>query len=277
MKKARGGSGETTDTGKQTVSLADAWLKRIKNNPLIAAVIVGSTVLAGVIGFSDKALDFYKKHLRPNAQQQTTARRISGSSGANKPQAAEQPSNTSKDQKQDSRPTTPAKLQSQKQQSHHALSLAAFNLSASSDMYFEDKPSTCRFDGRNVRTFMAPASAKSNRPISLDFVFKNDGPADAIFTRLDIDVSAAEQVAGGQPGIVVPNHTYVVNLEHKVGTQSFLLNPVYKVPANDTGAFSILFIPATKGVGLCWIMTANFHTTDGEIRSEPFSLIMSNF
>jgi hypothetical protein len=277
MKKAHDDSAETTDPGEKGDSLADAWLKRIKNNPLIAVLIVGSTVLVGVLGFSEKVLDFYEKHVRRNVQQQTTARRVDVAPHADKPTAVQPPSDTSENQKQDSQPTDAAKLQSHKRRVHHALSLAAFNLSAASDMYFGDEPYTCRFDGRNVRTFMPPASAKSNRPISLDFVFKNDGPTDAILTGLDVDVSAAEQVSGGQPGVVVPNHTYVVNLEHRVGTQSFLLNPVYKVPAKDTGAFSILFMPATKGIGLCWIMTAVFHTTDGDLRSDPFSLIMSNF
>ena len=157
------------------------------------------------------------------------------------------------------------------------VSLEAFNLSSTSDMYFEEQSMSCKFDGHNVRTFLAPAAIKENRAISLDFVFSNKAPSDAIFKSVDLDVSAAEQVAGGAPGIVVPNHTYILDLKHQVGVQSFPLKPVYKVPGNDTGSFTLVFKPATEGVGLCWIMRAVFHTNLGDVKSDNFSLIMSNF
>jgi hypothetical protein len=210
-------------TPEKTESLSDVWLKRLKNNPLIAAVIVLGTVAAAVIGFWQKAADVYE-------------------------QRVEVP-----------------------------VSLAAFNLSETSDLYFEEKPFSCKFDGHNVRTFMPPASIKENRAVSLDFVFSNKSKSDAIFKGVDLNVSAAEQIAGGSPGIVVPNHTYVVNLKHQVGVQPFALTPVYRVPGNETGSFTVVFKPATEGVGLCWIMQAVFHTNLGDVKSENFSLIMSNF
>lgn len=210
-------------TEKEKDSLADKWLKRIKNNWLIAATVVAGTIVLAVVEFGQKTSEFYEKHIQA------------------------------------------------------PMSLAAYNLSSASDMYVEEKPMRCAFTDHPVRTFLAPADIKENRAISLDFVFSNKSQSDAIFKSVDFDVSTAEEVAGGTPGIVVPNHTYVVDLKHQVGIQSFPLTPVYKVPGNDTGSFTIVFKPATEGVGMCWIMQAVFHTTLGDVKSDNFSLIMSNF
>jgi hypothetical protein len=157
------------------------------------------------------------------------------------------------------------------------VSLESFYLSEASDIYFEDKPFSCKFDGHDVRTFMQPAAIKENRALSLDFVFSNKSESDAIFKSLDVDVSSAEEVAGGNPGIVIPNHTYVVNLKHQLGIQPFPLRPVYRVPGHESGSFSIVLKPATEGVGLCWILQMIFHTSLGEVKSDRFSVIMSNF
>jgi hypothetical protein len=208
---------------KEPDPLADKWLKKIKNNWLIAVVVVAGTIVLAVVEFGQKTSEFYEKHVQV------------------------------------------------------PVTLAAYNLSSTSDMYVVEEPHRCASTDHPVRTFLAPADIKENRAISLDFVFSNKSQSDAIFKSVDLDVSAAEEVAGGTPGIVVPNHTYVVNLKHQVGVQSFPLTPVYKVPGNDTGAFTVVFKPATEGVGMCWIMQAVFHTNLGDVKSENFSLIMSNF
>jgi len=211
------------ESSKEPDPLAERWLKRLKNNSLIAVLVVAGTIILAIVEFGQKTSEFYEKHVQV------------------------------------------------------PVSLEAFNLSSTSDMYFEEQSMSCKFDGHNVRTFVAPASIKENRAVSLDFVFSNKAQSDAIFKSVDLDVSAAEQVAGGSPGIVVPNHTYIVDLKHEVGVQSFPLVPVYRVPGNDTGSFTIVFKPATEGIGLCWIMKAVFHTNLGDVKSDDFSLIMSNF
>jgi hypothetical protein len=221
-----------------TDSLADRWLKHIKANPVIAVLVVVGTIVSAVIGFWEKAVNFYRE------------------------------------------------------QFDVPISLAAFHLSSTSDSYLEEKPFTCKFDNANVRvsrdnanvlvfrayrTFMPAPHAKENRAVSLDFVFTNKSSADAIINAVDLDISAAEAFAGGSPGIVIPNHTYIVNLKHEVGVQSFPLTPVYRIPGNDTGSFTIVFKPAGEGFGLCWTMRAVFHSNLGKVKSEDFSMIMSNF
>jgi hypothetical protein len=220
-----------------TDSLADRWLKHIKGNPVIAVLVVVGTIVAAVIGFWEKAVNFYRE------------------------------------------------------QFNVPISLAAFHLSSTSDSYLEEKPFTCKFDNpvrvfrdnanvlvfRAFRTFMPAPDAEENRAVSLDFVFTNKSNADAIITAVDLDISAAEGFAGGRPGIVIPNHTYIIDLKHEVGVQSFPLTPVYRIPGNDTGSFTIVFKPASEGMGLCWIMRAVFHSNLGKVKSEDFSLIMSNF
>lgn len=202
---------------------AEKWLKKIKNNWLIAVVVVAGTIILAVVEFGQKTSEFYEKHVQV------------------------------------------------------PVSLAAYNLSSTSDMYVVEEPHRCALTDNPVRTFLAPADIKENRAISLDFVFSNKSQSDAVFKSVDLDVSVAEEVLGGTPGIVVPNHTYIVNLKHQVGVQSFPLTPVYKVPGNDTGAFTVVFKPASEGVGMCWIMQAVFHTSLGDVRTDNFSLIMSNF
>jgi hypothetical protein len=217
-----------------TDSLADRWLKHIKANPVIAVLVVVGTIVSAVIGFWEKAVNFYRE------------------------------------------------------QFDVPISLVAFHLSSTSDSYLEEKPFTCKFDNpirdnanvlvfRAFRTFMPAPDAEENRAVSLDFVFTNKSNADAIINAVDLDISAAEGVLGGRPGIVIPNHTYIVNLKHEVGVQSFPLTPVYRIPGNDTGSFTIVFKPASEGIGLCWIMRAVFHSSLGKVKSEDFSLIMSNF
>jgi hypothetical protein len=195
-------------------------LKHIKSNPVIAVLVVVGTIAVAVIGFWEKAADFYE--------------RLFGV----------------------------------------PISLAAFHLSSTSDTYLEEKGVTCDVNGRVVRMFTP--DAEGNRALSLDFVFTNKSNADAIINAVDLDISAAGGVLGGRPGIVVPNHTYIVNLKHQVGIQSFLLTPVYRIPGNDTGSFTIVFKSASKGTGLCWTMRAVFHSNLGQVKSEDFSVIMSN-
>jgi hypothetical protein len=206
----------------ETDSLADRWLKHIKGNPVIATLVVVGTVVAAVIGFWEKAADFYE--------------RLFGV----------------------------------------AISLAAFHLSSTSDTYREEEWRTCKFDvnGRVVRMFKPDPYAEENRALSLDFVFTNKSNADAIINAVDLDISAAGGVAGGRPGIVIPNHTYIIDLKHEVGVQSFPLTPVYRIPGNDTGSFTIVFSPASEGIGLCWTMRAVFHSNLGKVKSEDFSVIM---
>ena len=95
------------------------------------------------------------------------------------------------------------------------------------------------------------------------------------FTAADFVVSHTQQVAGGGPGTVEPSHTYKMRLEFKRGTQTLVLNPPYRIPANDTGAFAIDIMPAGDGIGLCWILHIEFKTTLGTIRTEPFAVTMS--
>lgn len=204
-----------------TDSLADRWLKRIKSNPVIAVLVVLGTIVVAVIGFWEKAADFYE--------------RLFGV----------------------------------------AISLAAFHLSSTNDTYLEEEGPTCDVNGRVVRMFSP--DAEGNRALSLDFVLTNKSNADAIINVVDLDISAAGGVLGGRPGIVVPNHTYIVNLKHQVGVQSFPLTPIYRIPGNDTGSFTIVFKSASKGTGLCWTMRAVFHSNLGKVKSEDFSVIMSNF
>jgi hypothetical protein len=208
-----------------TDSLADRWLKHIKSNPVIAVLVVVGTIVVAVIGFWEKAADFYE--------------RLFGV----------------------------------------PISLAAFHLSSTSDTYLEEEGFTCNLDvdRRVVRMFTPDPSAEENRALSLDFVFTNKSNADAIINAVDLDISAAGGILGGRPGIVVPNHTYIVNLKHQVGLQSFPLTPVYRIPGNDTGSFTIVFKSASKGIGLCWTMRAVFHSNLGKVKSEDFSVIMSNF
>jgi hypothetical protein len=120
-------------------------------------------------------------------------------------------------------------------------------------------------------------NSKGNHAVSLDFVLTNRSKADALVKAIELHVTAAEEVAGGSPGVIVPNYNYKLNLEHKIGKQTWKLRPIYKIPGDDTGAFSITFTSATQGVGLCWILSGMFITNLGPVQIEEFSLIMSNF
>ena len=204
---------------KKPNTLADRWLNGIKNNPLIAGLIVLATIFGAVVALWERAEKIYESYFGV------------------------------------------------------PISLVTFQLASTNGGNIEEVENfTCRFDDVSVRTF----EPKLNSSIPVEFVFSNKSKSDAVFSGVDLVVNWADTVAGGTPGIIVSNHTYQLRIEHRVGTQSFSLNPVYRIPANDTGSFALEFIPVTEGIGLCWIMHAVFKTSLGSIKTGDFSLIMSN-
>lgn len=223
MARRRSQSTRTVDPKAGASSLTERWLNALRNNPIIAAVIVIATAVGAVIGFWDRASDFYGAHLEV------------------------------------------------------PVSVAAVNVSAGNDGLIDEQMMTCRWDDKNVRTFSSSGASKENHAVPLDFVLTSTSDQDVIVTGVDVKVSTADSVAGGGPGIIVPNHTYLIELEHDEGTQSFPLNPPYRIPPKGTGSFTIAFQPKEEGIGLCWIMRVAFNTNLGAASSEEFSLIMSRF
>jgi hypothetical protein len=215
---------ETDMPPKETDTLADRWLNTIKNNPLIAGLIVLGTIFGAVVALWDRVEKIYETYFDV------------------------------------------------------PVSLVAFHVASTNGGYIKEAENfTCRFDDVPIRTFEPDDHLKRNSSIPLDFVFSNKSKSDAIFTGVDLVVNWADRVAGGTPGIIVSNQIYPLKIKHQVGTQSFPLTPVYRIPANDTGSFTLEFIPVTEGIGLCWIMHAVFKTSLGSIKTGDFSLIMSNF
>jgi len=49
---------------KQPDPLAEKWLKKLKNNWLIAVVIVAGTIILAVVEFGQKTSEFYEKHVQ---------------------------------------------------------------------------------------------------------------------------------------------------------------------------------------------------------------------
>ncbi|MGR6465838.1 hypothetical protein [Rhizobium sp. PAMB 3182] len=208
---------------KEDGTRVDNILDRLKNNSVIATVVVAATIFTGLYSFWGEIRKFYGEFWE-----------------------------------------TP-------------IILVQMNLASDSDGFFHEEEMTCKFDGKSYPTYLPPAVSKTSRPVSFDFVFQNAGEKEALFTQIDVNVLAAEQVSGGSPGIITANHEYVLDLEHRTGKQIFKLKTVYRIPGNDSGAFMVTFKPATKGIGLCWILNVDFHTSLGTIRSQDFSFVTSNF
>jgi hypothetical protein len=229
MTRRRSRSDQSGESKKAASPLADRWLGALRNNPIVAAMIVVVTVGGAVIGFWDRVLDVYHRHVDP-----------------------------------------PVPV---------LVSVAALNISAGQDGLITEQPMNCRWDGSgdDVRTFSSSGAAKENRAVPLDFVLANAADQDAVVTGVEFDISSVGGVAGGEPGIIVPNHTYLIELEYDDGKQFFSLNPPYRIPSKGTGSFTIAFQPKGEGTGLCWIMKALFKTNLGAAGSEEFSLIMSRF
>lgn len=208
---------------KEEGTRVDKFLDGLKNNSLIANVVVAATIFTGLYSFWGELRKFYEEFFEP------------------------------------------------------PIILVQMNLASDSDGFFHEQEMTCKFDGKSYPTYLPPAASKTSRPVSFDFVFQNAGEKETLFTQIDVNVLAAEQVSGGSPGIIDANHEYVLDLEHKIGKQTFKLKPVYRIPGNDSAAFTITFKPATEGIGLCWILNLDFQTSLGTIRSQDFSFVTSNF
>jgi len=156
------------------------------------------------------------------------------------------------------------------------IALAAMNVVPSEAAPFRDAPGIpCLVQDKVMRTFDPASEHKPNSPLQLAFAFTNTAKTDAIFTAADFVVSRIQQTAGGGPGTVEPNHTYKMNLAFRTGTQSLVLNPPYRVPASDTGAFAIDIAPAADGIGLCWILHIEFKSNLGTVQTEQFAVTMS--
>jgi hypothetical protein len=154
--------------------------------------------------------------------------------------------------------------------------LASMNVVPSDAAPFRGGPGIpCLLQDKVMRTFDPGSEHKPGSPLQLAFTFSNHAKVDAIFTSADFVVTHTQQTAGGGPGTVEPNHTYKMNLAFKQGTQPLVLNPPYRIPANDTGAFAIDITPAADGIGLCWILYVEFKTSLGSVKSEPFAVTMS--
>jgi len=155
------------------------------------------------------------------------------------------------------------------------LVLGAVNVIPSDTAPFRDgKGIPCLLQDKVMRTFDG-SERHPNSPLQLAFTFSNHAKVDALITEADFVVTHTQQVAGGGPGTVEPNHTYKMRLEFKKGHQPLVLNPPYKIPPNETGAFAIDIIPAVDGTGLCWVLYIEFKSSVGTVRTEPFAVTMS--
>lgn len=158
------------------------------------------------------------------------------------------------------------------------LVLGAINVIPSAVAPFRDGMGIpCLLQDKVMRTFDSGSEHNPGSPLPLSFTFSNHAKSDALFTRADFVVTHTQQTAGGGPGAVEPNHTYKMDLQFKEGRQPLVLNPPYNIPANETGAFAIDITPATKGIGLCWILYIEFTTSLGTIKTDPFAVTMSRF
>ena len=90
-----------------------------------------------------------------------------------------------------------------------------------------------------------------------------------------LEVAFVESLAGGGPGVVESNHTYLLGIDFATGNQRFPLTPAYNIPAKDTGAFTLVLAPRAPGIGRCWIARITFDTTAGAVTTEAFQMVLS--
>jgi hypothetical protein len=202
--------------------LSDSIINKLKDNKLVAAIIVAATIIYAVIAFWEKVEPFIPK-------QQVT--------------------------------------------------LAAINLAPSDTAPFQDFQSIpCLMQDKLLRTFQPASERLPNSPLQLTFTFSNHAKVDAIFTEADFVVTHTQRIAGGAPGVIEPDpHVYKIDLRFETGVQPLKLIPPYKIPENNSGAFTVAMTPANDDIGLCWILYVVFKTNLGDIRSEPFAITMSKF
>jgi hypothetical protein len=158
------------------------------------------------------------------------------------------------------------------------VTLEAINVVHSDAAPFRDfKGIPCAVQDKLLRVFDPGYEGERlpNNPLELSFTLSNHASIDAIIREADFVVTDTQQLAGGGPGVVEPNHVYRMDLKFEKGTQPLNLNPPYRIPGNDTGAFSIAMTPATEGTGLCWILYIVFKTNLGDLTSETFAVTMS--
>lgn len=204
------------------MNAADKILDRIRNNKIVAVILVAASILLGVITFFDKTLTFIEKHVASD------------------------------------------------------LKLASMSLSAGASAVFADHDNeSCRFDGTAIRTFASSGDRLPTSRLDLVFTFVNEGAAPVAFTTATLEVEFADWVAGGFPGVVESNYTYLLEIDFDTGDQTFPLTPNYNIPASETGAFTLAFTPSELGTGLCWIARVTFDTTVGTVSSPTFQMILT--
>ena len=134
---------------------------------------------------------------------------------------------------------------------------------------------SCRFDDSTIRAFEPKGERAPAERLGLVFTFTNKGTAPAVFRAATFDVEHVMDLAGGGAGAVDSNHTYEVALAHRAGEQRFAFVPNYNIPPSEVGAFTLAVSPAAPGIGQCWIARIIFDTSQGEVASEPFQMVLS--
>jgi hypothetical protein len=236
--------------------LASAWISKIKQNPAIAAIVVGATVLGGIASFIGNISTLREAIVEaPKSEVALPNRQVpSGnpSSGAH----------------------SPATLDSAPISKKVSARIIAFTLSPSAIGYEETRTILFGASGTTYRTFQ-PRYPWRKLPVPVFLItIRNPSQEDVVLTSVRYQVAQVGQVKGGTEGPLKALATYRHTIEWKVGDQVQSLIPPFNIPAGQSASFEIQISTKNPEPGLGWLMKIVIGGTDGELSTDYFQLYL---
>lgn len=106
-------------------------------------------------------------------------------------------------------------------------------------------------------------------------VIRNNARA-VTLTKVVYNVLAVGQVLGGATGLIYPEKTYDHTLVHKIGRQTWPLEPPLQIAAGDVASFNLRLFAKEKDLGLGWLLKIEIFTGGGDsVSTETIQIYMN--
>ena len=158
-----------------------------------------------------------------------------------------------------------------------------FSLSPKAQGYEELLESKFASGEENIRTFSLIYPLFTNPSLVFSFTIRNKSKEDVIIKKVIYDVLDTGQVKSITPGPINASASYEHNINWSKGQQPVFLSPLFSIPAENVGAFTIGLKVRNADYGAGMIVRIIFITSDNVMISTekvqiylPYSLTQVN-
>lgn len=152
-----------------------------------------------------------------------------------------------------------------------------FSLSPKSQGYEENLEPKFGVGDEKIRTFSLMHPLYTSPSLILSFTIRNKSKNDVIINKVIYDVLEIGEVKSLTPGPIKPSASYDHNINWSEGRQPILLDPLFSIPAENVGAFTIGLTVRNADYGAGIIVRIIFITSDNDmISTEKVQIYLPN-